>query len=198
MNGMNNLLCVWFKRPEEHHKLISQSARSVPEHWDTKCHLYDAVHLRRAAALSPLCACCWVRRWMGMARSHIFLNANCLCDYFLCARHVLLCSIYQWHWQWDRVHPQQFGWPQARWCSWYSSGMGCHPERPGSFSGPRLLGSGEKEKQALFFCVINDLGAVVSVCTYIQPMQDPASSYPLEVRLKSWLDSVLLSFICSN
>lgn len=102
--------------------------------------------------------------WPGVI--FFWMHTNCLCDYFLCARHVLLCSIYQWHWHWDRVHPQQFGWPQAWWCSWYSSGMGCHPERPVSFSGPHLLGSGEKEKQALFLCVINDLGAVVSVHTY--------------------------------
>lgn len=41
---------------------------------------------------------------------------------------------------------------------------------PGSFSGPSLLGSAEKEKQALFLFVINNLGAVIGVCIYIHSL----------------------------
>lgn len=60
--------CVWSKRPEEHNRLVSQSACFVPEYWCTKRHLCDAVLLWRTAVLSPLCACSWITNksdWPG-------------------------------------------------------------------------------------------------------------------------------------
>lgn len=148
MNGMNNLLCVWFKRPEEHHRLISQSARSVPERWDTKCHLYDAVHLWRAAALSPLCACCWVRRWMGMARSHIFLNAYKLSVWLfpLCSSWSIVFHVPVTLTLGSGAPSAVCGWPQALWCSWHSSGMGRHPERPRQLLWTSFIGKWGKGK----------------------------------------------------
>lgn len=100
--------------------------------------------------------------WPGVI--FFWMRTNCLCDYFLCALHDLLCSMYQWHWHWDRVHP-----PKHCGVADTPQGWDAIQRDPDSFSGPHLLGSGEKEKQALFLFVVNDLGAGISVYIYTQP-----------------------------
>lgn len=47
--------CVWSKRPEERNRLVSQSARPVPEYWGTKCHLWRCSSLKNCSFITTLC-----------------------------------------------------------------------------------------------------------------------------------------------